>query len=236
MKPNMLAWMTTILAGCHAAPAAHSTLPSATADLAGRRARLIGWLHDYTEAGQYPTDATGMPRSVFVDEHGVRCPMAELIYRSGHPELVDAVVREHNEVRLAEVTEGPLHDWMLGSGLTLDEIALIQGAADIDMAWMREMPQQETILAKGEVRGRLESAERAIRDSTTHSIQVTAATLPDGHIPVATVTAGTRVVPQTAMRSGPSGRPLPVATVPSLRRPITLGRSDGSTFVIQGTN
>lgn len=236
MRTKMLPWMTTILAACHAVPANHPATPSATAELAGRRAQLIGWLHDYTEAGQYPTDAAGMPRSVFVDEHGIRCPMAELIYRSGHPELVDAVVREHNEVRLADVTDGPLHDWMVGSGLTVDEIALIQGAADLDMTWMREMPQQETILAKGEVRGRLESAERAIRNDTAHSIEVAVAQLPEGHIPVAKITAGTRVVPQTAMTSGPSGRPLPVATVTLSRRPITLGRSDGGAVVIQGTN
>ncbi|HSD90679.1 MAG TPA: hypothetical protein VLB44_24310 [Kofleriaceae bacterium] len=229
MTTKMLTWMTTILAACHAVPASHLTAASPTAELAGRRAQLIGWLHDYTDAGQYPTDAAGMPRSVFVDEHGVRCPMAELIYRSGHPELVEAVVREHNEVRLAEVTEGPLHDWMVGSGLTLDEIALIQGAADIDMTWMREMPQQETILAKGEVRGRLESAEKAIRNQTAHSVQVAAAQLADGRIPVPKVTPDTRVVPVTAMKSGPSGRPLPVATATWRRQPITLGRSDGGT-------
>jgi hypothetical protein len=218
---KFFALLMTILAACHSAPRAQAPVSPGpdgakranagdvglTAELAGRRAQLLGWLHDYTEAGQFPTDDAGLPRSVFVDSKGIRCPMAELIYRSGHADLVEAVAREHNEVRLAAVTEGPLHDWMLGSGLTMDEIALIQGAADIDMTWLRqEAPSQETILARGEMRGRLESAERAVRDGTAHSLEVALAKLPNGKLPVAKITG--QVVPVAALKSGPQGRPL----------------------------
>jgi hypothetical protein len=120
---------------------------------------------------------------------------------------------------------------MLGSGLTVDEIALVQGAADIDMVWMQEMPQQETILARGELRGRLESAERALRNSTAHSVEVAAARLPKGQIPVVAVATGTKVVPVAAMKSGPSGKPLPVAV---REQPATfvLSRSDGTPMLV----
>lgn len=221
---KMLALMTTILAAaCHTGPSSDpTTAPTwtkpapphtaptvqTTAELAARRVQMIAWLHDYMEAGQYPTDDAGLPRSVFVDAKGIRCPMAELIWRSGHQDLVDAVAREHNEVRLADVHEGPLVAWMEGSGLTMDEINLIQGAADIDMVWLQEAPNQETILAKGEVRGRLESAEQALRAGTKHSLEVAVAALPNGKVPNAKIAAGEKVVPATAMTSRASGRPL----------------------------
>ena len=229
---KMLALMTTILAAaCHTGPSSDPTTapnwsktsPTASAakaptarsiaELAGRRAQMIAWLHDYMEAGQYPTDDAGLPRSVFVDSKGIRCPMAELIWRSGHQDLVDAVAREHNEVRLADVHEGPLVAWMEGSGLTRDEINLVQGAADIDYTWLQEAPNENVILARGEVRGRLESAERALRDGTSHSLKVAVAALPKGKIPVARIANGAPVVPAAARKSGPSARPLPVATI-----------------------
>jgi hypothetical protein len=195
MKPTtMMILMTTILAACHATPV------SQTSELAARRTQLIGWLHDYTEDGRYPTDEAGMPQSVFVDARGVRCPMAELIYRSGHPELVEAVAREHNAVRLADVTDGPLHDWMVGSGLTVDEIDLVQGAMDMDMTWLRA-ERNQVIVASAEVRGRLETAERALKAGTAHSLDVAVVQLPNGKLPAVVVTG--KVVPDKALRSGP---------------------------------
>lgn len=224
---KMLALMTTFFAataGCHTGPRsdAAATTPAAvpaatvasaeTAELAARRAQMLEYLHDYTEAAVFPTDDAGLPRSVFVDSKGVRCPMAELIFRSGHADLVEAVAREHNEVRLSAVNEGPLLAWMQSSGLTRDEIDLIQGVADLDMVWLQEAPAQETILARGEVRGRLESAERAIRNGTAHGLQVAVAALPNGKIPEAKLAAGTKVIPIAALKSGPKGRPLPAVT------------------------
>jgi len=208
MKPTtMMILMTTIFAGCHAQTVVHPQ----TAELAARRTQLLGWLHEYTERGQYPTDEAGMPQSVFVDARGTRCPMAELIWRSGHPELVEAVAREHNEVRLAEVTEGPLHDWMVGSGLTADEISLVQGAMDFDtIRVQRELRQAQladvqalngTIVARAEVRGRLETAERALKIGNAHSLEVATAHLPNGKLPVVAATG--KVIPKEALRSGP---------------------------------
>lgn len=182
--------MTFLVAACHSAPR-----PSVE-PLAARRAQMLEWLREYKEAGVYPMDEAGLPLSVFKDARGVRCPMAELIYRSGHADLVEAVAREDNDVRLADVTSGPLHDWMLGSGLTLEEIAMVQGVADIDIGWMP--PAEATILARGELRGRLETAERALRDGTRHSLNIATARLPDGRVPH--VAVGDRVVPERAMK------------------------------------
>src|SRR4051812_34909403 len=118
------------------------------AELAQHRAQLIGWLHEYREAGVFPVDATGMPMSAFKDAAGVRCPMAELLHKSGRDDLVDAVAKEANTVRLEDVHTGPLHDWMLGSGLTEEEISMVQGAMNISNEWMpQETEHGSSILA-----------------------------------------------------------------------------------------
>lgn len=129
----------TIAAACGAVVHAPNT-PAATAPtddavrsaLTGRREQILEWLHDYRLAGQYPTDEHGLPIGVFRDAHGVRCPMSELIYRSGRPDLVDQVVAENNKLRLADVHAGPLLAWMAESGLTREEIIEIQGALEFE--------------------------------------------------------------------------------------------------------
>jgi hypothetical protein len=176
----------TLLAACSstmAAPAAPVAKPADTAvyELAARRAQMLGWLHDYREAGVYPVDAAGTPTSVFVDANGTRCPMAELVHKSGRDDLVAAVAKDNNTVRLADVREGPLFDWMLSSGLTLNEINLIQGAMNNDLSWMRFEIQEQanTILAaKAQVRGKLETAEMALRDSTGTSLAIAQKRIP----------------------------------------------------------
>lgn len=149
--------------------------------LAQRRAQLIGWIHDYREAGVFPSDAAGKPLSVFMDDQGVRCPMAELLHKSGRDDLVASVVKEANGVRLIDVRTGPLHDWMLSSGLTIDEINLVQGAMNISMDWMpieEEQPQEHILAGKAAVRAKLEVAEMALRDNTAGSLAAIARGLP----------------------------------------------------------
>ena len=196
-----------LLAGCASklaesphTPAVAVAAPAApiisTTELAGSRARLIGWLHDYREAGVFPSDAMGHPISVFVDDRGVRCPMAELLHKTGRDDLVEAVHREANAVRLADVREGPLHDWMLTSGLTGEEISLVQGAMNIDYGWMQDQEQTlQLAQANAEVRGKLETAEMALRDNTAVSLGVVMTRLP-AHAP-GPITG--RVVPLSAV-------------------------------------
>ena len=139
-----------------------------TPDLAARRAQMIAWLHDYAAAGAFPRDDAGRPLSVFRDAHGVRCPMAELIYRSGHADLVDQVATTRIDLRLADVHAGPLYAWILASGLTQDEVVMIQGAMTVEE--MREVRVNPTQLARawGEVAGHLQTAEVALRAATPY--------------------------------------------------------------------
>jgi hypothetical protein len=178
--------VSIVLAACHSTTAPAS--PS-TPDLAARRAQMLAWLHEYTRAGQFPQDAAGHPLSVFRDARGVRCPMAELIYRSGHGDLVDTVARTHNDLRLADVHDGPLYAWIVESGLTQEEIAMIQGAMTVEeMQWREQggrldlaaaVPLNGTAWAEavrlagewGQVKGHLATAEVALRNETAASLQ-----------------------------------------------------------------
>ena len=177
------------------------TAPSpGLADLATHRAQAIAWLHDYRQAGAFPTGDNGMPLSVFRDRRGVRCPMAELIRASGRDDLVDAVATRDNALRLADVHAGPLYDWMLHSGLTLDEIAMVQGAMRDDELENFAFASPRLALRAGQIAharvvGRLEMAEAALRTATPHVLASIADRAAAPHV------ATGPVVPPTAIAS-----------------------------------
>jgi hypothetical protein len=155
-----------MMTACGASTTPRPVSPAAQTVLALHRAEMLQWLHEYARDGAFPTDARGMPLSVFRDARGVRCPMAELIHRSGHDELVDAVVRQNNALRLADVHAGPLYDWMQSSGLSRDEIAMVQGALMFDDDLVPNERREQLVAqaaARGEVRGHLATAEIALR-------------------------------------------------------------------------
>lgn len=95
--------------------------------LAERRALNLDRLHAYALAGQFPQNHVrpGM-LNVFIDDAGHICAAANLINLDGHDALVQKTAATDNYIVLASVTQGPLMNWMLTSGFTQEEIALIQ--------------------------------------------------------------------------------------------------------------
>ncbi len=183
MTINASCFALVALAGCAAIPkplAPATASPFTIATLGIHRAEMIAALEHYEQAGDFPIDPkTSYPVSEFRDERGVRCPMAELIYQSGHGDLVDAVVHTNNKLRLADVHSGPLYDWMLDSGLTVQEIAMVQGALQLDVN--NRFPRQLVIAAtNARIHGRLEVAVQALRTATPYSLAEAAAKLPHG--------------------------------------------------------
>jgi hypothetical protein len=112
------------------------------ADLAKRRAMHIQRLRAYADAGMFPqnTYSKNAKLNVFIDEQGKLCAAANLIALDGHRDLVDATAQKNNMIRLADVKDGALMDWMLRSGLTQEEIALIQ---EPYMPYEEEMSEAE---------------------------------------------------------------------------------------------
>lgn len=94
--------------------------------IANRRANLARF-RAYYRAGTYPSNvyADGLT-NVWRDEAGRLCAAATIIKASGESALVDSVAEQNNFIKLAEVTQGPVMDWILTSGFTQAELVAIQ--------------------------------------------------------------------------------------------------------------
>jgi hypothetical protein len=97
------------------------------ARLRAHRHRLLDELHAYRVAGVFPVNTTVPGDGHFlIDPHGTLCAVANLIARDGHRDLIEAAARTNNALLFGDVHAGPIHDWILTSGFTQEEIARIQ--------------------------------------------------------------------------------------------------------------
>lgn len=95
--------------------------------LARRRAHNLADFRRYRKRGVYPHNfVRSGPLNVWRDPEGHLCAAATMIDMDGQHALVQKVGDTQNNVRLLDVTSGPLMDWMLTSGLTIEEIDMIQ--------------------------------------------------------------------------------------------------------------
>ncbi|MEZ4366270.1 MAG: hypothetical protein R2939_08265 [Kofleriaceae bacterium] len=97
------------------------------AALTAQRQANLGRFRAYVAGGVYPSNtfAAGL-RNVWRDDAGHFCAAASIIAASGQGDLVLAQADRDNFVRLRDVTAGPLRDWILTSGFTVDEVDQIQ--------------------------------------------------------------------------------------------------------------
>lgn len=97
------------------------------AALADRRAHNLASFHAYRTGGVYPRNSQRVgPLNVWRDGAGHLCAAATMLDRDGQHELVMATAKQNNAIRLLDVTEGPILDWLMTSGFTLEEIDQIQ--------------------------------------------------------------------------------------------------------------
>jgi hypothetical protein len=109
--------------------APHRTLDRASirAALVQARTRNLAAFRSYQKAGVFPSNTMkGKKLNVWLDADGHFCAAATIIRASGDVDLVNKVAEQNNFIRLADVKQGPLMDWILTSGFTQDEIAAIQ--------------------------------------------------------------------------------------------------------------
>jgi hypothetical protein len=92
-----------------------------------RRAKNLAAFRAYRKAGVYPhnTFRPG-PLNVWRDASGHLCAAATMIWADGQHDLVDDTATDDNQIRLMNVTDGALLDWILTSGFTVEEIDMIQ--------------------------------------------------------------------------------------------------------------
>jgi len=98
--------------------------------LAARRTHNLASFRAYVTAGVYPRNHVRPgPLNVWRDRDGRLCAAATMIDRDGNHDLVMKTAQDSNNLRLLDVTSGALMDWMLTSGLTIEEIDRIQKPA-----------------------------------------------------------------------------------------------------------
>ncbi len=135
--------------------------------LAKNRARHIDQLHEYWMAGTFPkNEIEPTITNVFRDSAGHLCAVANMIQRDGgNDRLIDETARTHNTIRLADVHEGPLYDWILTSGFTQEEVAMIQVPYMGPRQTSEETERQRLM-------ERLSAVEARLRDDTPQGLTV----------------------------------------------------------------
>jgi hypothetical protein len=95
--------------------------------LSARRAHNLASFRAYRKGGVYPHNYVRRgPLNVWTDRDGHLCAAATMIDKDGHHDLVATTAKATNFIRLLDVTQGPLMDWILTSGFTIEEIDRIQ--------------------------------------------------------------------------------------------------------------
>jgi hypothetical protein len=115
-------------------PTAPSAHVEARVDRAAVRAKLaknrtanLDRFRAYQKAGVFPSNTyLNKKLNVWIDADGHLCAAATIISASGMSDLVMQTSEDNNFIRLGDVEDGALMDWILTSGLTQDEIAAIQ--------------------------------------------------------------------------------------------------------------
>jgi hypothetical protein len=82
----------------------------------------------YRDRGLFPLNEgqADHPAPIFVDRHDTACAVGQLMRLSGWTENVAVIQRANNLVYVPEAKRGSVVSWVLTSGLTLEEAALIQ--------------------------------------------------------------------------------------------------------------
>ena len=100
------------------------------AALAKRRTHNVAAFHAYWTGGVYPHNSYRVgPLNVWRDDSGHFCAAATMNDKDGQHDLAEKTANENVNIRLLDVTSGPLMDWMLTSGLTIEDIDMIQAPA-----------------------------------------------------------------------------------------------------------
>jgi WD40 repeat protein len=94
------------------------------------RARNLDRLHEYWVQGEFPRNYTHPQQQspCFIDPDGRSCAVARLLLATGNDALAHQIAAVANHALLPEMSFPQLNTWVAQSGLTLDELSLIQPA------------------------------------------------------------------------------------------------------------
>lgn len=164
-------------------PVADSTVVGAAevhARLAAERAKRLADLEAYTQAGVFPTNRLSRDAApVFRGDNGAYCAVGHLMIKDGQQALVDLIVDTNNLIRLSDHPESEASQWILGSGLTYEECALIQpsyhwrGRPGLPPHDEIDLPDpRPDIVGRELTQERLRAVLRKLQQDTHQSLQV----------------------------------------------------------------
>jgi hypothetical protein len=111
----------------------HLTLATASLPLSSdnkqKRVAALSELTAYYQKGVFPINTKyENPTPIFVDDAGTRCAVGQLVYKSGHEEVVNTISRESNLGYVSELNQEyhELGDWAETNGFSVEELAWIQ--------------------------------------------------------------------------------------------------------------
>ncbi len=145
------------------------------AKLSKQRAANLARFRAYQKLGVFPSNTYQNKRlNVWIDADGHLCAAATIISASGMDDLVMQTAQDNNFIRLGDVREGALMDWILTSGLTQDEIAAIQEPFDPVSEPMRSpepMPVQVAAPARAAEDQRLATKYKQVEQQIVRGAQ-----------------------------------------------------------------
>ncbi len=92
------------------------------------RQKLLGLLNEYWTAGAFPKnyDYPDQRRPCFIDKHGSICAVGYLIEQTAGREVAEQINTKHQYEYLLAMNDPAIDSWAQTSGLTLEELAMIQ--------------------------------------------------------------------------------------------------------------
>ncbi len=95
------------------------------------RLHLIALLDGYRVAGHFPINYDRHERiPVFIDPHQTHCAVGYLLQQTGHEDAARRIAAAGNYAWVKDIHDAELPEWQQWSGLSSDELKLIQGAYD----------------------------------------------------------------------------------------------------------
>ena len=97
-------------------------------DLKTKRNQLLNLLHEYWTNGVFPKnyDYADQRKTCFIDKDGNICAVGYLLEQTTSRQVADDINRKHKYEELLAMNNSTVDNWVLTSGLTKEECAMIQ--------------------------------------------------------------------------------------------------------------
>ena len=113
------------------------------------RKNLIELLDGYRKAGNFPINYYRHERiPVFIDQNNTHCAVGYLLQQTGHELLALRIAAADNYIWVKDIKEAAMLQWQQASGLSLEELKLIQGAYEFYTPNAFELPNKYEIPQK----------------------------------------------------------------------------------------